>query len=136
MVAEFFQDAPGLTNQYDDDPLLASYLRQRLPPKMIAEIEPSLRRLGGRAAGELLALDAAAEAQPPRHVPYDAWGRRIDAIPTSHAWRELDRETGSLADSTTAPDHRYIEFFLLGTEPAALKNDPWRMPQFGPLVFF
>ena len=91
MVAEFFQDAPGLTNQYDDDPLLASYLRQRLPPKMIAEIEPSLRRLGGRAAGELLALDAAAEAQPPRHVPYDAWGRRIDAIPTSHAWRELDR---------------------------------------------
>ena len=56
--------------------------------------------------------------------------------PPGLIYAELDRETGSLADSTTAPDHRYIEFFLLGTEPAALKNDPWRMPQFGPLVFF
>jgi len=90
-AVEFFQDAPRLTNQYDDDTLLRSYLRRRLPPDMLGEIEPELRRLGWRAATDLLALDAAAEANPPRHVPYDPWGRRIDAIETSDAWRALDR---------------------------------------------
>lgn len=90
-MADFFQDPPRLLNQYGDDPLLASYLRWRLPREMFAEIEPSLRRLGERAATDLLALDTAAEASPPRHVPYDAWGRRIDDIETSEAWRVLDR---------------------------------------------
>src|SRR6266513_438876 len=89
--AEFFQDPPRLGNQYDDDALLRAYLRWRLPPKMLAEIEPDLRRLGSRVVTDILALDEAAEASPPRHVPYDAWGRRIDHIETSDAWRELDR---------------------------------------------
>ena len=61
---------------------------------------------------------------------------RWDAPPPGLIYAELDRQTGALADSTTAPDHRYIEFFLVGTEPEILKNDPWRLPQFGPLVFY
>lgn len=89
--AEFYQEPPRLTNQYDDDPLLRSYLAWRFPAEAFAEIEPGLRRLGERAVTDLLALDAAAEAMPPRLVPYDAWGRRIDEIVTSEAWRELDR---------------------------------------------
>ena len=32
------------------------------------------------------------------------------------------------------PDRRYIEYFLPGTEPAALRNNPWKVPQWGPLV--
>jgi putative acyl-CoA dehydrogenase len=91
MASEFYQDAPRLTNQYDGDPLLGGYLRWRLPSAVLDEIEPALRRMGALAAGEWLALDAAAESQPPRHVPYDPWGRRIDAIETSDAWRALDR---------------------------------------------
>ena len=91
MASELFQDAPHLTNQYDADPLLPSYLRWRLTRELAVELEPSLRRIGGLAAAEWLALDAAAEANPPRHVPYDPWGRRIDVIETSDAWRELDR---------------------------------------------
>ena len=57
------------------------------------------------------------------------------APPPGLLYAELDRETGALADSTTPPDRRYVEFFLPGTEPAALKADPWRLPQFGALVF-
>ena len=91
MASEFYQDAPRLTNQYVDDPLLGGYLRWRLPAAMLREVEPALQRLGSLAAGEWLALDDAAERNPPRHVPYDAWGRRIDAIETSDAWRALDR---------------------------------------------
>ena len=88
---EFHQDAPQLGDQYTDDVVLGSYLRWRLPHAMLAEIEPGLRRLGQRAATDLLALGDAAEAEPPRHVPYDAWGRRVDDIVVSDAWRALDR---------------------------------------------
>jgi penicillin-binding protein 1A len=56
--------------------------------------------------------------------------------PPGLSYAELDRETGALADTTTPPRHRYLEFFLPGTEPAALKSDPWRTPQFGALVFY
>jgi putative acyl-CoA dehydrogenase len=89
-MSEFFQDPPRLGNQYEDDALLRAYLRWRLPAKMQAEIEPDLRRLGHRVVTDILALGEAAEASPPRHVPYDAWGRRVDRIETSNAWRELD----------------------------------------------
>ncbi len=90
-MSEFFQDPPRLGNQYDDDALLRAYLRWRLPANMHAEIEPDLRRLGHRVVTDILALGESAEASPPRQVAYDAWGRRVDRIETSNAWRELDR---------------------------------------------
>jgi putative acyl-CoA dehydrogenase len=90
-MPEFVQEQPRLGNQYDDDSFLRSYLRWRLPPEMLAEVEPDLRRLGQRAVTDILALGEDAEASPPRHVPYDAWGRRVDRIETSDAWQELDR---------------------------------------------
>src|SRR5256714_12988187 len=89
-MSEFFQDPPRLGNQYDDDALLRAYLRWRLPVSMHAEIEPDLHRLGHRVVTDILALGEAGEMSPPRHVPYDAWGRRVDRIETSDAWRELD----------------------------------------------
>jgi putative acyl-CoA dehydrogenase len=90
LMSEFFQDPPRLGNQYDDDALLRAYLRWRLPASMRAEIEPDLRRLGHRAVTDIFALGEAAEASPPRHIPYDAWGRRVDRVETSDAWGELD----------------------------------------------
>ena len=39
-MAEFIQDSPQLANQYDDDAVLRSYLRWRLPASMIADVEP------------------------------------------------------------------------------------------------
>src|SRR5829696_933985 len=90
-MSDFFQSPPTLGNQYDDDPALRSYLRRALPAGVLADVEGDYRRMGALAAGEWLALAEAAEAAPPRHVPYDAWGRRIDRIETSDAWRALDR---------------------------------------------
>ncbi|MDP9204496.1 MAG: acyl-CoA dehydrogenase family protein [Gemmatimonadota bacterium] len=91
LMPEFFQDPPRLGNQYDDDALLRAYLRWRLPANMLAELEPDLQRLGHRAVTDILALGELAEASPPRHIAYDAWGCRVDRIETSDAWRELDR---------------------------------------------
>jgi alkylation response protein AidB-like acyl-CoA dehydrogenase len=90
-MTEFYQDAPRLGNQYLDDRVLRSYLRRALPPEVRREIEPGLHRLGERVATDILALGDAAEQSPPRHVPYDPWGRRIDRLETSDAWRALDR---------------------------------------------
>jgi penicillin-binding protein 1A len=55
--------------------------------------------------------------------------------PPGLVYAELDRDSGALADSTTPPARRYVEYFLPGTEPAMLKNDPWRTLQFGALIF-
>ena len=90
-MSDFYQDPPRLGNQFTDDAFLVSYLRQRLPAAMLQTIEPDLRRFGERVSTDILALGNAAESDPPRHVPYDAWGRRVDDIVVSDAWRALDR---------------------------------------------
>lgn len=87
----FFQDGPGLRNQYKDDAPLCEWLRANVPPEILSAIEPGLERLGARAAGDMLAMAANAEANPPRHVPYDPWGRRVDRIETTWGWQALRR---------------------------------------------
>jgi penicillin-binding protein 1A len=48
---------------------------------------------------------------------------------------QLDRITGQLADSTTPPERRYVEYFLEGTEPLPLRVDGWRLFKNGPIAF-
>jgi alkylation response protein AidB-like acyl-CoA dehydrogenase len=101
-MPEFFQDAPQLGNQWRDDRALRSLASVLLPADVLAELEPGLDRLGARAGGEMLGLADAAEANPPRHVPYDAWGLRVDRIEVSDAWRALDRIAAEEAVVATA----------------------------------
>lgn len=56
------------------------------------------------------------------------------AGPPDLSYAELDRATGQLPDSSTPPERRYVEFFLPGTEPPLLRINPWKIPQWGPLV--
>jgi alkylation response protein AidB-like acyl-CoA dehydrogenase len=90
-MSEFFQDPPRLGNTYEIDEVLRSALQRMLPPEVLAEVEPGLVELGARAAGELMELADRAEAEPPRLVGFDPWGRRVDRIETSPAWDELHR---------------------------------------------
>ncbi|HWZ58382.1 MAG TPA: acyl-CoA dehydrogenase family protein [Gemmatimonadaceae bacterium] len=90
-MSEFYQTAPALGNQYTDDPALRDYLAWKLPGSVLASIEPSLTRLGSRVMLDVLAAGDDAESRPPRHVPYDAWGRRVDRIEVADGWRALDR---------------------------------------------
>jgi penicillin-binding protein 1A len=48
---------------------------------------------------------------------------------------DVDRLTGELATDQTPPDRRYTEYFVEGTEPAALRADPWKLFGWGPIVF-
>ena len=87
----FLQDPPRLTNAFDADHVLAETLERLLPNEVSRALRPEWRALGDEAAGPLAALARQAEANPPRHVPYDAWGRRMDDVVVSPAWRELAR---------------------------------------------
>ena len=48
---------------------------------------------------------------------------------------ELDRVTGQLATIGTPAQRRYTEYFVEGTEPDALKADPWKVFRWGPIGF-
>lgn len=110
---EFFQSAPVLVNQYRDDAVLKSWLKARLPPEVLKACDPGLDGLGERAAGDLLAMAADAEAHPPRHVPYDAWGRRIDRIETAWGWQALRRVAAEEGIVATAYERRHGHFSRL-----------------------
>jgi penicillin-binding protein 1A len=48
---------------------------------------------------------------------------------------DVDRTTGALATEQTAPENRYTEYFVEGTEPTPLKADPWKVFAWGPIIF-
>lgn len=83
----FHQPPPKLGNQYDDDRVLRSYLKRRLPTEMLNAIEPSLRAMGERAGGELYKLQLEDRLNDPTLTQWDAWGHRIDAIEVSPLWK-------------------------------------------------
>jgi membrane carboxypeptidase/penicillin-binding protein len=68
-----------------------------------------------------------------------AWGRVVATLYRSRgpaqAWTPppgvisaaAERGTGALASDLTPPDRRYTEYFVEGTEPDALRLDPWRL---------
>ncbi len=88
-VSGFYQDAPVLGNQYEEDRLLRSYLKRQLPPDMLEAIEPELRELAHRVNGDIQGWAEDAETHPPVHTPYDPWGRRVDTVQVAEGWRRL-----------------------------------------------
>ena len=73
--------------------------------------------------GAMMARYYAGRAAPPAWTP-----------PVGLVTAELDRTTGQLADDATPARQRYVEYFIPGTEPEALRAIPWRLPVFGALV--
>lgn len=91
-VEEFFQEAPKLGNQFTDDPWLQSFLQDRVPADLVKKWREKLSTVGADAGtdGKLFAWADEAEKNPPKHVPYDAWGKRVDRLEISRAWRDLE----------------------------------------------
>jgi alkylation response protein AidB-like acyl-CoA dehydrogenase len=88
-IDPFLQDPPRPSNRFHTDRAFRQSLERTLPPEVFAEAAPEIEEMGERAAGELIELGAQAEANPPRHVPYDAWGKRIDHLEVDEAWTRL-----------------------------------------------
>lgn len=88
-IDPFVQAAPRLANRWKADRVLRHAVRRVLPADVFEKAAADLEHAAERCATELAPLAARAEANPPRHVPYDAWGRRIDRIEIDPAWTEL-----------------------------------------------
>src|SRR5689334_16373484 len=80
----FFQEPPRLGNQFDDDPLLPSWISRHISEP---EVTVELHALGELAA-ELYPKQLADRLNEPVLTQWDAWGNRIDKIEVSPLWRE------------------------------------------------
>lgn len=115
----FLQDPPQRSNRFRTDRTLRYALERVLPDDVFAEAASELDAMGERASGELRALADRAEANPPRHVAFDAWGRRIDRIDVDPSWLELVRigqEAGLVAipyEDRFGPYARVVQSGLL-----------------------
>lgn len=89
-MTDFFQPAPTLGNTFAGDFFLRNYLRGKLPPEVHKQVEPHLHAVGALAATTWLKWATEAEDHPPRHIPFDPWGRRIDHIDLSSGWKNLE----------------------------------------------
>ena len=119
----FFQTAPKLGNQHDDDALLREHLARTLPDDMRREIEPELRHLGGRAGGDLYELQQRDRLNEPTLTSYDPYGRRIDEVRVTAVWDEgarLAAEHGLVATAyekahgAHSRTHQFAKVYLVG----------------------
>ena len=86
---DFIQAPPQMHNTYGENRWLRPYLRHKLPTEICTKVDVDLNQLGEKCATVYLALARRAEREKPIHIPYDAWGNRIDEIRVSSAWEEL-----------------------------------------------
>ena len=90
--ALFTQARPTLGNQFDDDPLLGSWLVRTLPETLLGDgLREELRELGGLAGGELYRLQLADRLNEPVLTQWDAWGRRVDEVVVTRLWSEAEK---------------------------------------------
>jgi acyl-CoA dehydrogenase len=103
----FFQDAPQLGNQFDDDAILQEYLARVLPPDQLNAITPELRHLGERGGGELFQFQLRDRLNEPALTQWDAWGHRIDEIEVSPLWKEAEKITAEHGLVATAYERKH-----------------------------
>uniref|UniRef100_A0AAQ5Y5M9 Acyl-CoA dehydrogenase AidB n=1 Tax=Amphiprion ocellaris TaxID=80972 RepID=A0AAQ5Y5M9_AMPOC len=85
-IGSFFQEKAVLKNPFLEDALLQGYLRRHLPQEVVFS---DLCAFGERVAKEVDGWGRECEVNPPRLVHFDPWGRRVDHIVTSEAWRRM-----------------------------------------------
>lgn len=103
----FLQAPPGLGNQYDDDRALRSLLARLLPAPVLADVEPSLRRMGRLAGEELYRLQLADRPNEPVLTQWGAWGERVDRIEPTPLWKEAERLAAEHGIVATAYEQRH-----------------------------
>jgi putative acyl-CoA dehydrogenase len=106
----FFQAPPNFGHPYNDDQVLKQYLKKIIPSDMFPDIESDLIGLGTKVTQEMEALSQEAESNPPVHVPYDPWGKRIDHIKVSKAWDRLHEIAAEEGIVSTGYERKQKEF--------------------------
>ncbi len=106
----FQQTPPALGNQYEDDPVLRSYLARVVPADILRDIEQALLEMGRLAGGDLYQMQLADRLNEPTLTQWDAWGNRIDRIELTPLWRVAERIAAEHGVVATAYDREYGRF--------------------------
>jgi alkylation response protein AidB-like acyl-CoA dehydrogenase len=89
---DFLQTPPALPDAWAGDRVLRESVRFLVGDEAFEAAQPDLAEMGALATSpRVLALAYQAENEPPRHIPYSAWGERIDEIKVSPAYEELGK---------------------------------------------
>ena len=106
----FQQQPPDLGNQYEDDPVLKSYLKRVLPPDVLHEIEPELIEMGRLAGDELYRMQLDDRANVPKLTQWDAWGNRVDKIELTPLWHVAEKIAAEHGLVATAYEQKHGHF--------------------------
>ncbi len=106
-MKDFFQSPPVLTNTFKSDLYLQKYLAKRLPQAMADEITKHLDFVGELAATTWWQWAQEAEKNPPQHIPYNPWGKKIDQVETSAAWKNLEAAAAREGIIASAYEKKY-----------------------------
>jgi acyl-CoA dehydrogenase len=106
----FQQAPPTLGNQYEDDPVLRSYLMRSVPAGVLREIKPTLVEMGRLAGGALYRMQLADRLNEPTLTQWDAWGNRIDRIELTPLWRVAERIAAEHGVVATAYEQKHGRF--------------------------
>lgn len=107
---DFFQTQPKLTNTFELDLFLQYFLSKTIPKDVYENIKPHLLHVGEQAAGQWLTWSAEANSNPPKHIPFDAWGNRIDDIVMHSGWKNLERAAAEEGIIATAYERKFGEW--------------------------
>lgn len=110
---QFQPQPPTLANQYEDDPVLQSYLRRILPPDVLGSIEPELIEMGKLAGDDLYRMQLADRLNEPRLTQWDPWGNRIDQIQVTSLWQAAERIAAEYGLVATVYEQKYGRFSRL-----------------------
>lgn len=86
---QFIQSSPYFDNPIEDE-LLIDYLKRHIDLKYQNEVLNNLEKFSKRIVNEIEILATKAENNPPKHIPFSAWGDRIDEIEVDHSWKKLE----------------------------------------------
>lgn len=107
---QFQQAPPGLSNQYEDDRVLRSYLSRVLPKDVLRDIEESLAEMGRLSGAELYEFQLADRLNEPTLTQWDAWGNRIDRVELTPLWRLAERIAAEHGVVATAYEQKHGSF--------------------------
>jgi len=106
-MTQFEQAPPVLGNQYEDDPVLRSYLARVLHAGVLSEVEESLAEMGRLAGGDLYDIQLADRLNEPILTQWDAWGNRVDRVELTPLWRLAERIAAEHGVVATAYEQKH-----------------------------
>lgn len=121
----FTQSPPELANPYLTDRVLQSILRRSLPHALFEHFHGQAHELGQIIADELYPQQLAERLVEPRHIPFDAWGRRVDHIELTPLWQRMPALTARFGlvwhgyDQTKGAHARLFQFAMVYLATAA-----------------